>query len=233
MIQILQITSGKGPAECSWVVAQILKLILNEARGLGIDAIVLHREEGEENGTLISASLQLEGERINEFVKTWAGTIQWIGQSQYRKGHKRNNWFVGVDILPVSDEEFQINEKDISYQAIRASGPGGQHVNKVSTAIRATHVPTGLAVLASESRSQIQNKKKSKERLLNYLKVDILNKKQEQLKAGWKHQLELERGNPVRVFKGSDFKPQSENKKYKSQRQSLKSDLRKRIVEDE
>lgn len=233
MTQILQITSGNGPVESTWVVAQILKLLLDEARGKGIEATVLHREEGEENGTLLSASIQLEATNLDEFVKSWVGTVQWIGESQFKKETKSKSWFVGVDVVDLPDEEFQINEKDISYQAIRASGPGGQHVNKVSTAIRATHAPTGLTLVASDSRSQIQNKKKAKERLSNLLKIEMLNKKQEQLKAGRQHQQKLEKRNPIRIFTGSDFKPQIENKKFKSQRQTLKSELRKRLAEDE
>lgn len=233
MNQLLQISSGNGPAECTWVVAQVLKLLLDEARGKGINATVLHREEGEENGTLISASILLEAPGLVEFVHSWVGTIQWVGQSQFRGDNKKKSWFVGVSTIDLPDEEFQINEMEISYQAIRARGPGGQHVNKVSTAIRATHPPTGLSVVASDSRSQIQNKKKAKERLVNLLKIEMLNRKQEQLKTAGQHHQEVDKNNPVRVFAGSDFKPQTESKKYKSQRQALKNELRKRISGDE
>ncbi|MCF8371238.1 MAG: peptide chain release factor H [Bacteroidales bacterium] len=232
MTQILQITSGNGPVESTWVVAQILKILMDEARGKGIETTVLHREEGEENGALLSASIQLEAAHLDEFVKSWAGTVQWNGESQLKRDLKSKSWFVGIQKIELAEEEFQISEKDIAYQAIRASGPGGQHVNKVSTAIRATHTPTGLSVVASDSRSQIQNRKKAKERLLNMLKIETLNRKQEHLKSV-QHNQKLDRANPVRVFTGSDFKPPIENKKFKSQRQTLKSELRKRLAEDE
>jgi len=92
MEKILQITAGRGPAECCWVVAQVLKFLLEDARKNGILCTTLHREKGIENGTLFSASIMLEGEKLDGFVKEWLGTVQWIGQSQFRKFHKRKNW---------------------------------------------------------------------------------------------------------------------------------------------
>ena len=223
--KILQITSGRGPAECCWVVAQILKYMLTEAKGFGLEHTVLNREEGIENGTLFSATVQLEGSGVEEFMKKWIGTVQWIGQSQFRRHHKRKNWFVGINQLDMSNEPIEVNDSDFKFQATRAGGPGGQHVNKVSTAIRATHIPTGVSVLASDSRSQLQNKKKAKERLLAILKVRQLEGRKNDIRNNWNNHNELERGNPVRVFKGSDFKPNYVDKKYKSRRQLLKKEL--------
>ena len=109
---------------------------------------------------------------------------------------------------------------------MRSSGAGGQHVNKVSSAIRATHVPTGTQVVVMDSRSQHQNKKLAYERLL----VKIREKHFQSLKTNeisqWKNQMQIERGNPVCVFRGSDFKRISEKKGYKSQRLKLKNELK-------
>lgn len=218
MEKIIQITAGKGPAECTWVVAKVLKFLLAEAKELGIAHTILHREKGTENGTLLSATLQLEGKDITDFVRNWRGTVKWIGRSEFRKHHKRKNWFVGVHELDLSDEKFSFQHKDFKFEATRAGGPGGQHVNKVSTAVRATHLPTGLVILASESRSQSRNKKNAKERLINLLKVRRLQEKQEKAKNSWLNHHQLERGNPVRVFKGSDFKSEFVTKKYKRER---------------
>ncbi|TKG94313.1 peptide chain release factor H [Puteibacter caeruleilacunae] len=226
MEKILQITSGRGPAECCWVVAQVLKIMIEEARGKSIVCTILHREKGVENTTLLSATVQLEGDNVKEFCKQWIGTIKWIGHSQFRKDHKRKNWFVGVNELDLGNEILHISDKDISYQAIRSGGPGGQHVNKVSTAIRATHIPTNISVLASDSRSQLNNKKLAKERLINLLKLEQLNSKKAKIKEDWQNHNSLERGNPIKTFTGSDFKSRKVSKTYKSKRQSLKKDLR-------
>ena len=188
---------------------------------------MLHREPGNHNGTVLSASVILEGETVQEFVDSWKGTIQWIGQSQFRKLHKRKNWFIGIFEV----EDFQpviYNEKDFEFQAMRSSGSGGQNVNKVNTAVRAIHKPTGIAVVAMDSRSQHQNKKLATERLLAKLNEENLKGIQEQMESEWNNQTEIKRGNPTRTFKGSDFKkPKKEEKNYKSERQKLKRDLGK------
>ena len=203
---ILQITSGKGPAECCWVVAQVLKIMVEEAKSMSVSSIILNLEVGSESNTLHSATLQLEGSRVNEFKNHWIGTILWIGNSMYRKHHKRKNWYIAVNELTSSNEVPNISEKDIYYQAIRSGGPGGQHTNKVSTAIRATHVPSRTSVLASDSRSQLQNKKLAKERLLSLLKIDQVNQMKMKVKNNWKKHNSLVRGNPIKVFEEYEFK---------------------------
>ncbi|REG92952.1 peptide chain release factor H [Flavobacterium aquicola] len=224
MEKIIQITAGRGPAECTWVVAQVLKKILDEAQHSQIEATVLQREAGTENGTVLTALILLKGKTVIEFVNSWKGTIQWIGQSSFRKMHKRKNWFIGIfemDALAIKS----ISEKDIQYQAMRSSGAGGQHVNKVSSAIRATHVSTGLSTVAMDSRSQHQNKKLATERLLEKFKVFELEMIKKQVNNQWENQLNVARGNPTRTFTGSDFKNEKVVKSYKSERQKLKQQL--------
>nr|WP_315151809.1 peptide chain release factor H [uncultured Flavobacterium sp.] len=224
MEKIIQITAGRGPAECTWVVAQVLKKMLEEAQANQIAATVLQREAGTENGTVLTALILLKGKTVTEFVDSWKGSIQWIGQSSFRKMHKRKNWFIGIfemDALAIKS----ISEKDIQYQAMRSSGAGGQHVNKVSSAVRATHVPTGLSTVAMDSRSQHQNKKLATERLLEKFKVFELEMIKKQVNDQWENQLNVARGNPTRTFTGSDFKNQKVVKSYKSERQKLKQQL--------
>lgn len=225
MEKIIQITAGRGPAECTWVVAQVLKKVLEEAQEQSLETVVLQRETGSENGTVETATLSLKGKNAEEFVKSWLGTIQWIGQSQFRKMHKRKNWFIGIfEIEKQKDSE--ISENDIQYQAMRSSGAGGQHVNKVSSAIRATHVPTGIAVVAMDSRSQHQNKKLATERLLKKLEGETLQQLKNHVGKQWENQLNIQRGNPTRTFTGTDFKKNKVEKSYKGIRQKLKTDLR-------
>ncbi len=221
----IQITSGRGPIECCWVVAQVLKYFIEDIKVARIKYTLLHREVGVENGTLQSATIQLQGNGLEPFLKDWLGTIQWIGKSSFRKFNKRKNWFIGIYEIEET-EKMLLKENEIKFQAIRSSGAGGQHVNKVSSAIRAIHTKTGIQVLVMDSRSQHQNKKIALKRLQE--KVDTYNN--EQLKIlvqhQWGNHLNLERGNPTRVFTGSDFKKQKINKSYKSKRQESRNNLR-------
>ena len=79
MDKIIQITAGRGPAECTWVAAQVLKKVLEEAHENQLEVKVLQRESGQENGTVASALLMLKGKSVDEFIASWTGTIQWIG----------------------------------------------------------------------------------------------------------------------------------------------------------
>lgn len=225
MEKIIQITAGRGPSECTWVVAQVLKKVLDEAQELELETTLLQRETGQENGTVETATIAVKGKDATTFVNSWIGTIQWIGQSQFRKMHKRKNWFIGIFEIELQ-KNTSILENDIQYQAMRSSGAGGQHVNKVSSAIRATHIPTGIAVVAMDSRSQHQNKKLATERLLKKLENETLQRLKNHVEKQWENQLNIQRGNPVRVFTGSDFKKNKVEKNYKGERQKLKTDLR-------
>lgn len=203
--KIIQITSGRGPAECCWVVAQLLKYLLKETKCLNIKSEVIHREKGMENGTLLSASLKISGNDLSDFVADWNGSVLWIGQSTFRKYHKRKNWFIGVSFDNVVSKA-NYNMHGIQFQAIRSSGPGGQHVNKVSTAIRAKHLPTGKSVHVSNTRSQFQNKQLAIERLNNLLEQDKVKQLKEQQENNWSNHNSLDRGNPIKTFKGEGFR---------------------------
>lgn len=226
----IQITSGKGPTECNWVVAKVLKILLKELQESKMNYIILQQEKGNENRTVQSATIQLSGDEklVTLFLKEWIGTIQWIGTSTFRKFHKRKNWFVGIFEV-AENKTLELKEHEIKYQATRSSGPGGQHVNKVSSAIRAIHEPTGIQVVVMESRSQHQNKKLAKQRLQKRVAEKNLEGFKASIKDQWENHQELERGNPVKVFTGKDFKEKRKHKNYKSARQQLKNDVRKEI----
>ena len=226
--KIIQLTASKGPAECAWVVAKILKVFLKELTEHNIIYSILHKENGIENGTVQSVSIEIKGKQLPEFLKNWLGTIQWIGTSTFRKYHKRKNWFIGCNELHQYQEK-TIQEHEIQFQAIRSSGAGGQHVNKVSSAVRAKHLPTGVQVLVSDSRSQHQNKKIARQRLKEKITNHNTNQLKEAVKKEWENHLTLQRGNPVRVFTGTDFKIKKKDKSFKTKRKQLKNDLRKEL----
>ena len=85
------------------------------------------------------------------------GTVQWICESPIRPGHKRKNWYIDVHSIP--DEEALNASDDFKFEAFRSGGKGGQHVNKTSSGVRVTHIPTGLTTTCTEERSQFMNKK--------------------------------------------------------------------------
>lgn len=205
--KIIQITSGRGPAECCWVVAQATKKLLQEAKDVKLSAQVISKEDGVEKSTLFSAVIMLEGTNVNVFLKNWLGTVQWIGQSKFRKFHKRKNWFVGVEEVQSAMFNVQsLRDIDVRWETFRSSGAGGQHVNKVESAVRVIHIPSGVTATSSESRSQFQNKKSAMEKLKEQLKLEEIKRYQHIQKNTWQQHNELERGNAVRVFYEDDFK---------------------------
>lgn len=200
--KLIQITSGKGPAECERAVAKVLEKIRKQAQQKKLDLEVVELVEGKHNQTFLSALIRVKGNGATEFCSEWKGTIQWIAQSPFRKFHKRKNWFVGVNVFDVSTFATW-NEKEISYQTMRASGPGGQHVNKTESAVRATHLPTGISVTASTERSQMMNKKEATERLKNKLLSRQVEASNQTIQDQWMEHNTLSRGNAEKVFKES------------------------------
>ncbi|WP_235853956.1 peptide chain release factor H [Mucilaginibacter terrenus] len=197
---IIQITSGKGPAECCRVVARVQQLMMQEAKQLGIDMQVLENKQGELNGTLLSATMMATGKHLADFINAWIGTVQWIAQSPYRRYHKRKNWFVGVAAFDVK-QLTQWNPKDVKLETCRSSGPGGQNVNKVETAVRGTHLPSGIQVMAMDTRSQLENKNLCLERLEAKIMLWQTESLMEQQQSQWQQHNILLRGNAVKTIK--------------------------------
>jgi len=202
---ILQITSARGPVECCWVVARLAEELVADAAKQGLVAAVIEEEPGPEKGTLMSALIHIDGEGCPAFAASWVGTVQWIATSPFRPGHKRKNWFVGVNQITIP-ETSKFREQDVLMETLKASGPGGQHVNTTESAVRLVHIPTGLTTIARDERSQAANRKRALERLA----ILIARHEQQQLakaqKKRWDSHNELVRGNPVRVYEGGKLK---------------------------
>ena len=201
----LHITSGRGPAECAWVSYKITDLILQEAVTAGVLATLVNIIEGPKPHSLLSSLISLEGEKSINFASSWLGTIQWSGQSPYRPDHKRKNWFTGVYQVSLPEKENKLLEQDCEIKSLRASGPGGQYVNKTESAIQVTHLPTGLSVKAQEERSQYLNKKLALARLAALLKEKEIFEQKKAEKERWITHLDIERGNALRIYKGEKF----------------------------
>ena len=203
--ELIQITSGRGPAECAWVVAKLAAALVDEARKTGIQAELIEEEQGPKTGTLMSALLHLTGEGCGQFVAALEGSVQWIGYSTFRPGHKRKNWFAGVQRIPLP-QVIAFSEQDVRIETMRGSGPGGQHVNTTESAVRAVHIPTGLTAIARDERSQTSNRKRALERLSILVSRQSERRQDAARQQRWEGHNELERGNPVRVYEGVDFR---------------------------
>ena len=203
----LQVTSGRGPAECQLAVAKLADVLEKEACKAGLACEVLDIVAGRERGAALSALLSLEGEGAHAFARKSRGSVLWICASPVRPGHKRKNWFVGVELLAPPDAEASaLRLADVTFEATRASGPGGQHVNKTESAVRATHTPTGLVATAREERSQAMNKKLALARLAGLLADGAAAAKADVEHDRWAQHDALERGRAVRTFEGPSFK---------------------------
>ncbi len=203
----LQITSGRGPAECQLAVTKLAGVIEREARAAGLACEVRDVVSGRETGTALSALLSLEGAGAHAFARRSQGSVLWICPSPLRPGHKRKSWFVGVEVLtPPDTGPARLSLADVTFETMRASGPGGQHVNRTESAVRATHRPTGLVATAREERSQAMNKSLALARLAGLLAAGAAAAKAEAERGRWAQHDALERGRPVRVFEGPGFK---------------------------
>jgi len=197
----LQVTAGQGPSECAWAVVKVLEQIQQEAKSASLEFKTIEIEPGPEPGTAQSALVSIAGDAgLEEFANSWGGTVQWTARSPFRPAHKRKNWFVGIDLLESVDET-RFDLREVRWETMRASGPGGQHVNRTESAVRVTHLPTGVQSTAMEERSQHRNRKLALARLTK--KLNEINSKRygDTREERWRAHQELERGNPVRVFR--------------------------------
>lgn len=201
----LHISAGRGPAECCLVVAQVAKAIEKSCHKLNFTYLVMEAQKGRNKNTFSSVLIKIAGQNAKVEFESWQGTIQWIGKSPFRTNHKRKNWFIGLTFLDLPTE-MSFSEKDLKFQTFRASGPGGQHRNKVETAVRVVHHPSGISVTATDSKSQQQNKQSAISKMKEKFVLLYLQEERKRIDDQWKDHLSLERGNAVKVFYGEKFK---------------------------
>ena len=192
---IYQISSGQGPAECELGAAKFLAYL-----GRHYDIQVLETSGGYYAGTYRSVRFRTDAD-LSEFV----GPVQWVCRSPYRPGHKRKNWFIQLSCCSEAALT-DFDEEQVVFETFRSSGKGGQNVNKVETAVRATYLPTGQSVVCMEERSQYANKQKAVARLKMQIGQEIARQLAAEKNGNWRHHTRLQRGNAGAVFRGEDFR---------------------------
>ena len=189
----IQISSGQGPEECELAVGLFYQALRREVEEIQMVSYVKGRRGG-------FSSVVLEAEA------DWSGlegSVLWVCKSPLRPGHKRKNWYIDVSILeeiPRTSREMQVR-----FETFRSGGKGGQNVNKVETGVRVVHIPTGIAVVSTEARSQHMNKQIALNRLCDILADRDLQCARREKELAWMEHNRLERGNPVRIYEGREF----------------------------
>ncbi len=174
---ILRLNAGAGGTEsCDWC-AMLYRMYTKWAERKGFSIEVLDYLDGDEAGTK-SVTFQVNGENAYGYLKSEKGVHRLVRISPFNAQGKRQTSFVSLDVMPdiEADLDVEIRDEDIRVDTYRSSGAGGQHINKTSSAIRITHLPTGIVVTCQNERSQHMNKDKA----MQMLKAKLYMLKQEE-----------------------------------------------------
>lgn len=204
--EVLLVSSGNGPGECRQAVGHLLSWLSDRAEQRGVDTDVVARDG--QHGPA-SAVVILNGPGAGALARDIVGVVLWRCQSELRPRHRRKNWFVEVFRLPAVPVNVQIDPETVEMQAIRAGGPGGQHQNKTSSAIRArwtNSLGQIYSVVVRDNRSQHQNRRLALERLSALIAAERAEAEADRRGETWALHGQLQRGEPRRTFEGKRFK---------------------------
>ena len=207
---MLAIHAGAGGTESQDWANMLLRMYLRWAERHSYRADVLDVSPGEEAG-IKSAIVEVKGDYAYGYLKCEHGVHRLVRLSPFDADHARHTSFVLVEVLPEAEEELdlQISPEDLKIETFRASGPGGQHMQKTSSAVRITHLPTGLTASCQSQRSQHQNKESALTILYSRIleqerrrkEEERLKLKGERIEAGWGNQIRSYVLHPYKMVK--------------------------------
>jgi len=198
---IVSINAGAGGTDSQDWAEMLLRMYLRYCERRGWSTTLVDRQDGEEAG-IKSATFEVAGEFAFGFLKAESGVHRLVRISPFDSNARRQTSFSSVYVLPDVDEEItvEINETDLRIDTYRASGAGGQHVNRTDSAVRITHVPSGIVVQCQNERSQIKNRATAMKILKARLYEEERRKRDEALQAANDEKSDIGWGNQIRSY---------------------------------